>query len=248
MLDFTQIAFALCGALFAGFTTGFAGFGTGLVASGLWFHALPAHFVPPMVVLSSVAAHLTGLATVRSTFNWQKASPFLMGGVIGVPIGAAALAAASPHMLKFSIGCFLVVYAAAQLLGLARLHIGSWGGRPADAAVGASGGILGGFAGLSGPLPLIWLQLRGGPVGHQRATYQPYNMVIMVLAIIGMALVGQISQAVLIVALVCLPATIAGAWVGSRAYTFVSDAMFRRVVLALLLVSGLVLVGQTLMG
>ena len=31
----------LLGALLAGFTTGFAGFGTGLVASGLWFHALP---------------------------------------------------------------------------------------------------------------------------------------------------------------------------------------------------------------
>src|SRR3546814_17357102 len=58
--------------------------------------------------------------------------------------------------------------AISQLSGLTRLAIGAWGGRPSDAAVGVGGGILGGFAGLSGPLPLIWLQLRGGPSAEQR--------------------------------------------------------------------------------
>ena len=47
--DPASLAFVLIGALLAGFTTGFAGFGTGLVAAGLWFHALPAEMVPPGV-------------------------------------------------------------------------------------------------------------------------------------------------------------------------------------------------------
>src|SRR3546814_7469951 len=89
-------------------------------------------------------------------------------------------------MLRLSVGIFLVFYAISQLSGLTRLAIGAWGGRPSDAAVGVGGGILGGFAGLSGPLPLIWLQLRGGPSAEQRAVYQPFNLIVLAIAGAGM--------------------------------------------------------------
>jgi uncharacterized membrane protein YfcA len=148
--------------LVAGFATGLAGFGTGLVASGLWFHALPAEIVPPLVALSSVAAQIVGSATVRKAFDWSQATPYLIGGVIGVPVGVAALASASPLFLRTSIGAFLIVYAAFQLMQRRKREIGLWGGKTADGIIGIGGGFLGGFAGLSGPLPLIWLQLRGG--------------------------------------------------------------------------------------
>ena len=75
-VDTASLALVLLGAAIAGFTTGFAGFGTGLVASGLWFHALPAAMVPPLVVLSSVAAQIMGLLTLRPTFDWPRATPF----------------------------------------------------------------------------------------------------------------------------------------------------------------------------
>jgi uncharacterized membrane protein YfcA len=68
--DPASLAFVLIGALLAGFTTGFAGFGTGLVAAGLWFHALPTEMVPPLVALTAVAAQLVGLATMRRSFEW----------------------------------------------------------------------------------------------------------------------------------------------------------------------------------
>ena len=105
--DFATLAVVAAGAFFAGFTTGFAGFGTGLVASGLWFHALPAGMVPPLVALTSVAAQIVGLVTVRKSFNWPQTAPYLAGAMIGVPIGVAALAAASPFILRTLIGAFL---------------------------------------------------------------------------------------------------------------------------------------------
>ena len=114
-LDLTTLAIVVLGALVAGFTTGFAGFGTGLVASGLWLHALPVAMVPPLVALASVAAQLVGLATVRKAFDWPAAVPYLAGGSIGVPLGLAALAAATPFVLRTSIGACLVAYAGYQL-------------------------------------------------------------------------------------------------------------------------------------
>ena len=243
--DAATFVIVLLGALVAGFTTGFAGFGTGLVSSGLWFHALPAPMVPPLVALASVAAQLIGLITVRKAFNWQRATPFLLGGVAGVPLGVAALSVASPTVLRLSVGVFLVTYALFQLCGLVRFKIANWGGSKANAAVGVGGGFLGGFAGLSGPLPLIWLQLRGGTSDQQRAAYQPFNLVVLGIASMGMAVSGQIDKHVLTIAILCLPLTLIGAWIGARIYKRVAEKTFRTVVLILLSISGIILIGQT---
>ncbi|GAB4392341.1 MAG: sulfite exporter TauE/SafE family protein [Kiloniellaceae bacterium] len=244
--DTSTLAFLLFGALAAGFVTGFAGFGTGLVASGFWFHVLPPAFVPPLVVMASVVGQLVGLARLRPQFDWPRAAPFLIGGALGVPLGVAALTLASPELLRLLVGAFLVCYAASQLTGLTRLSIGPWGGRGADGAVGLGGGILGGFAGLSGPLPLVWLQLRGGPSVAQRAVYQPFNLVVLFLAALAMAAAGRIEGGAFQAMLLAVPATALGAWLGAHFYSKASEAVFRRVVLFLLLASGALLVGQSL--
>ena len=243
--DTVTLAIVLSGALVAGFTTGFAGFGTGLVSSGLWFHALPALMVPPLVALASVAAQLASLITVRKAFDWRHATPFLAGGIVGVPLGVGALSIASPDILRMSVGFFLVAYALFRLCVFTRFTVECWGGWKANSAIGVGGGFLGGFAGLSGPLPLIWLQLRGGTGDQQRAIYQPFNLAILSLASVGMVISGQIDKSVLIIAGLCLPVTLAGAWFGARAYRRVSEQTFRMVVLTLLLVSGVILIGQT---
>jgi uncharacterized protein len=244
--DLATLTMVIAGALVAGFTTGFAGFGTGLVASGFWFHVLPAAMVPPLVALASVAGQIVGVVTVRKAFDWARLMPFLIGAAVGIPLGVVALAAVSPFWLKMSAGAFLVVYSSFQLLARRRREIGAWGGRWADGAVGIGGGFLGGFAGLSAPLPVMWLQLRGGPTDGQRAIYQPFNLIVLSLASAGMALGGQITAPVLWIALLSLPATLGGAWIGARLYGAVSARTFQRLVLLLLLVSGGILVAQAL--
>ena len=247
MPDPFSFILVVIGAFVAGFTSGFAGFGTGLVASGLWFHALPAQMVPPLVAFASVASQALGLFALRKAFDWRRSMPFLLGGVAGVPVGVFALAQASPDALKAVIGTFLILYALFQLAGVARLSTLNRGSRGIDGLVGAGGGFLGGFAGLSGPLPLIWLQMGGGSSDMQRAVYQPFNLIVLALAGTGMIVTGQAGGNVAILALTCLPATLAGTWIGIRLYRGAGEATFQRVVLLLLFLSGLVLVAQMVM-
>ena len=247
-LDLTTLSIVILGALIAGFTTGFAGFGTGLVASGLWFHALPAPMVPPLVALASVVGQAVGMAKVRKAFDWQRTMPYLLGGAVGIPLGVAALATASPFLLRTSAGAFLIGYSAYQLVVRRRREIGGLGGRLADGVVGAGGGFLGGFAGLSGPLPVMWLQLRGGSADSQRAIYQPFNLIVLVLASIGMQISGEMTPQVWWISLACLPATAGGAWIGAHVYGFVSPQTFQRLVLCLLLASGCILVAPAFDG
>lgn len=244
--DVATVGLLLAGAAVAGSVSGFAGFGTGLVASGFWYLALPAASVPPLIVAVSIVGQLLGLLRLHRSLDWRSAGPFLAGGVIGLPFGLLALHLASPSLLRTTVGIFLIGYAVTQLGGLRRWSIGHWGGRPADMVVGSGGGFLGGFAGLSGLLPLIWLQLRGDPGAVQWMVYQPFNLVILSLAGAAMLLTGQIDSTAAGAMLYCVPALVIGTQIGLRLYSGVGEAVFKKTVLALLLASGLILIWQSI--
>lgn len=242
--DGLALLLLVAGAFAAGFTTGFAGFGTALIASGIWMHGLPPALIPPLVTIAAVIAHIVSIATTRPKFNWIAAKPFLIGGTIGIPLGVAALTIAETGTIRSAVGVFLLLFAAMQLVKAERVTIGQWGGQHADACVGLGGGVLGGFAGLSGPLPIIWLQLRGGPSADQRAIYQPFNLVVLAVAVGGMGLAGLVDATVLVYAAIATPLTLLGSWFGARIYLEVSEHAFRTVVLVLLLLSGLALTAR----
>ena len=233
------------GALAAGFVSGFSGFGAALVASGFWFLVVAPDIVPPLVVTAGLAGQILGYFRLRRAMSFSKAVPFVTGGVFGVPIGIALLSVAAPSALRLSVGIFLVGYTVFQMSGLSRISIGQWGGLTADRVIGFLGGILGGFTGLSGPVPLVWVQLRGIPAREQRAYYQPYNLVMLALAFVGMALAGRMGAGFWPLAGIVVPLTLIGAAIGVRCYQGSGEAMLRRIILLLLCISGLVLIGQT---
>ena len=99
----------------------------------------------------------------------------MLGGLIGVPIGTALLGFVRVQPLKVGVGLLLIFYC--TWMGLVRRPpVVMGGGRLADATAGLGGGILGGMASLSGPIPVIWVQLRGWTALAQRGVNQPYNM------------------------------------------------------------------------
>ena len=230
----------LAGALLAGFVNGLAGFGTGLVALGLWLHVVDPMLASPLVVICSVAAQILSLYSIRPTFNLYRLYPFLLGGALGVPIGVMALNHIEVDSFRAGVGGFLVLYCAFTLASR-RLPVFNRGGKPADGAVGFAGGILGGAAGLSGALPTVWCGLKGWGKTEQRAVYQPFNLAILSWALIAQAQQGYITAEVGRLALICLPGTVLGVWLGVKAFGRVDDRQFRLIILWLLLASGSVL-------
>ncbi|MCG8595561.1 MAG: sulfite exporter TauE/SafE family protein [Kiloniellales bacterium] len=225
------------GAGLAGFVAGLAGFGTGLVALGVWLHVLDPLLAAPLVVICAVVGHFQSLWSLRRRLVWSRLRPFLAGGLPGVPLGTLLLGLLDPEVFRGLVGVFLLVYAGTLLL-LRQMPVLNFGGRLADAAVGLGGGVLGGFAGLSGPLPTIWCSLKGWSKDEQRSVFQGFNLSILSLALISQALGGVVTREVLLLGLVCLPATSLGAWLGRCSYDRIDDRQFRRLVLWLLLASG----------
>lgn len=245
-LDPTTVAFLIIGASAACFVAGLAGFGTALVASGLFFHALPEEMVPPLIVLSAVTGHITALTLSRRTLAFRPTVPFLIAGAAGVPIGVACLSILSPNALKGVVGAILIAYCLASLMGAIKPVGAALRTRSRDAAVGGLGGVFGGIAGLSGVPPLVWLQISATEPVEMRNILQCFNLIILSLSAIVMGIGGHIDGPVLEALVVVVPAAAIGAVAGSWAFTRVSPRTFQRIVLAILLISGITLVWKVI--
>jgi uncharacterized membrane protein YfcA len=235
----------LFGALAGGFVSGLAGFGTALMALGIWLYVLPPAIAVPLVLICSVIAQLSTLPSIWKTIDFSIVWPFLIGGLIGVPLGTLLIAQADPKVFKLTVGIFLLVFPTALYFQRKEMAF-SFGGKAADGLIGFAGGILGGLAGLSGPLPILWASVRGWTKEQRRGIFQIFNFSILATSLAVQIATGFVKVDVFWLALIAFPGTVIGAWIGARAYHALSDGNFRDVVLGLLFLSGVGLVWSSI--
>ena len=231
--------------MLAGFVQGLTGFGTALVTSVFWSATLPPSVAAPLITVSSVVSLSVATRAVLPSLDWRRAAPLLLGGVAGTPLGIWINPLIDPAQFRLGIGIMLCLYCPAMLLAR-RLPTVTVGGPPLDAFVGAIGGAMGGIAALSGPVPVLWCTLRGGPRDSQRATLQVFLLTAQIAALVGYTAAGLYTPRVLGMAVWIVPSVLLPSLLGTVAYGRLDANAFRRVVLVLLALSGVVLVGQGL--
>jgi len=236
-----QVGVVFLGALAGGIVNGLTGFGAGITALGLWLYVISPSVASSLAIICATASQLQTFPMIRRTIQWERALPLIVPGIIGVPIGTLLLAQIEPKYFKIGIGCFLIAYSA-YVLTRQREMKSVWGGRIADGLVGFGGGVLGGLAGLSGVLPVVWTDFRGWTKEQRRGVVQAFNLSILTIALASHAVSGLLTRQVALVTVVALPATIAGAWLGYLIYRRITDRSYQRAVMVLLFLSGVVLI------
>jgi uncharacterized protein len=121
-------------------------------------------------------------------------------------------------------------------------------GRAGDTGIGVLNGVLGGATGLGGILPVIWTTLRGWTRDEQRGVHQPTAFATFLMSIFALGGAGLVTPATTRLFLFGLPALIAGTVFGWSLYGRLDEAVFRKIVLVLLLLSGLAIVGTGHLG
>lgn len=245
LVETSAYAVLLFGALAGGFISGLAGFGTALMALGIWLFVLPPSLAVPLVLSCSVIAQSLTLPSMWKDFDLSLVWPFLIGGLAGVPLGTLLIAHADPAVFKLTIGVFLVVFPVVLLLQRRPMAF-RFGGRLADGAIGFAGGIMGGLAGLSGPLPILWASVRGWGKHERRGVFQIYNWTVLLTALCLQIGSGLVERRVIWLILLAFPGTLIGTRLGARVYRALSDRHFADVAFVLLLFSGVGLVWNSL--
>jgi uncharacterized membrane protein YfcA len=229
-------------ATFAGaLVAGLSGFAFGLIVSAIWLYMLTPLQTATLIIAFGLIVQGYSVWKLRGALDWRKLWPFMAGAALGVPVGVSILTWANPIHVRMGVGALLVLYSLYALLRPAIAPVKA-GGALADAGIGFLNGVLGGVTGLTGILVTIWCGLRGWPKDIQRAVFQPVAVAIFLMSALWIGAKGAITPDTIKLFLIGLPAVFAGTWVGLKLYGRLDEASFRKVVLVLLLASGVLLI------
>jgi uncharacterized membrane protein YfcA len=237
------LAYLALGAACGGFINGLAGFGTALFALGWWLQVMPPVEAVSISLAMSVISGIQGVVLVWPSIDWARLARFILPALIGVPLGVQILSLIDPGPLKIAVAAFLVLYGGfftfrRNLPNLTRRTPGT------DMTVGFLGGVLGGAAGLSGALPTMWCTLRAWTKSQQRAVLQPFNVTILGLSAVILAVRGAYDGKTLVSIAIALPVTMLAAQLGITVFKRLRDDQFRKLLIGMLFVSGLVLAAR----
>jgi uncharacterized membrane protein YfcA len=232
--------FLLLGGVFAGaMVSGFTGFAFSAVAGAVLLHALPPGEAVPLMMVCSLLVQSFSLVSLRRHIEWRASAVFIAGGLLGLPPALYLLLNADATLFRIGFGAFLVAYAGYMLFRPATRHFKEWGGAKQDVLVGLLSGLVGGITAMPGAVLMVWCDLRGLPKERQRGLVQPYITVMQLAALALLAMRGNLPEALIGNAVLALAPLGAGALAGLALFGRVNDLLFRRLVLSVLLVSGL---------
>ena len=239
--SWATLALIVAGAFVGGFVNGLTGFGTALSGLPLWLQAVEPLVAAQLASACSIVGHVASIPHVWHAADWRRLAPMLVAGLIGVPIGTMILPLIPLNTFRMTVGLVLIVYCSFMLFAAGRVRLAA-GGPVAEAVVGFAGGILGGIAALSGTLPTIYAALKGWPKDQRRVFFQAFNFTLLTAMLLASAVQGLIGLKFLIALAIAVPGTLLGSQLGIRTYRKLDDRRFDRVVLFVLLLSGVGLV------
>jgi uncharacterized membrane protein YfcA len=235
-MDGFVLGLFLFAAFLGGFASGLAGFAMGFIVSGIWLHVITPIQTTALIAGYGLWTQGYGVWKLRDTLSWRTVAPFIVGGVVGVPLGTMMLTHVDPAHVRTGVGILLIVY---SLYGLVKPTLQPrQAGVATDSGIGFVNGLLGGLTGLPGFVITVWCQMRGWNKDEQRAVFQPVILAGMVLIALSLAVNHAITIETLKLYALGLPALLAGLWLGFQFYGKLDDVAFRKLVLVLLLCSG----------
>jgi uncharacterized membrane protein YfcA len=234
-----DLALFFLATLLGAVVAGIAGFAFGLIASAIWLHIIPPVQSAPLIAAFAILIQGATLWKLRHAVKISRLLPFIAGGAVGIPLGAAALKWTSPAQMQAFIGAALIVF---SLYSLARPTLPAVkGGGLADCIVGLLSGAFSGSTGLAGIPVIVWASLRRWSKDDQRAVFQPVVVAVFVMTLMWFGSFGVITPETLRLFWIGVPALAIGSWLGLKLYGRLDEGTFRVVVLVLLFVSGIAL-------
>ncbi|MDP6428546.1 MAG: sulfite exporter TauE/SafE family protein [Rhodospirillales bacterium] len=238
LLHLLDINLAIAGAVAvaAAVLRGFTGFGANLIwAPVLLFLWGPVEAVAIMGLTGLAAAAQACVPEIRRA-DWPEITPIVVASAICGPLGVVALVHLEPDLVRRAIGAFILIIA--LILASGWQYHGSRGLTPKLITGGVAGG-LAGFAAIGGPICVLYFMAAPGPAEVQRANNMISVSVLVPMVLVSLAISGGIGIDTLIRSAILLAPYSLGVWLGARLFHAIPKALFRRAVLALLMIIGI---------
>ena len=189
-----------------------------------------------VIILMEIVVTAQLLPGVRREVNWRAIAPMGIAAALFMPAGSWLLVTLDPDLFARFVALVVLAFSIVLMMG--------WRHRRREEGLAERRGrrVLRGVDGGDEPrqsarhgLPPV---RRGQCAATNRANFTGYFAVTLIALVAMMAASGLIDRNALVTAAILLPVFMAGAFVGSRLFRKSSEALYRRVALALLLCVG----------
>ena len=231
----TDLLIAATVATAAGLMRGFAGVGSGMLMAPIFVLLFSPVRTVAIIVLMEIVVTAQLLPGVRREIRWNVIAPMGVAAALLMPAGSWLLVTLDPDLLARFIA--LVVLAFSIILMIGWRYDGekkAW----MSAGVGALSGVLIASTSLGNPPVMVYLLSGRDRAATNRANFTGYFAITLAALIALMTATRLIDRTSLVTAALLLPVFMAGANVGSRLFRKSSEALYRRVALALLFCVG----------
>lgn len=238
-IDRTLLALVIFGAAAVSSIGGFAF--SALCGAALFHTEMDRVEVVRTMLVSSIGIQLMIIMSMWRNIEWLHLCRFLIGGLIGVPVGLFVLLHFERRLFAICVGGLLCAYSAYMILR--RPFVLPRRTCLLDVLVGFAGGVTGGAVAFPGAPVTAWCQLKGGTRDQQRSIYQPFILLMQIASLSLMALLSNETDraGLALNRVMAVPPALAGALIGLYIYHRCTDRVFLIVVNAMLFFSGLTL-------
>lgn len=213
------------------FTQSLSGFGSALVAMAILPSLLGLQVAAPLVALVAATAEVILLLRFRSALTLQPIWRMAVGAVFGIPLGVFALRQVNDKLTLTLLGIVIIGYALYALFHfkLPKLQQPRWA-----FVFGFVAGLLGGAYNTSGPPAVVYGDSSRWSPAEFKANLQAFFLLNDVLVVAAHGVSGNLTGQVWQLYLLALPLIGLGIWAGWYCERFINPAMFRNLVLWLL--------------
>ncbi len=221
-------------------STGFGGF----AAMPLMALAVPMNLLVPVWSLLVIASSVTIVGHDRVHVSWRDIGHVVPSCVVGVGIGLYVFTSVDPRMLARAFGLLVLGYAIYTLWKLSRNAPGPHRG---SASLAHGAGMLAGamgtvFGTMSSVFFAIYLDARRITKTQFRATISAMMLFLALVRGAGYLAAGVFGREALVLFAAALPFMLVGMYLGDRVHARIDETTFKRLVCAVLLLSGAALV------
>lgn len=224
---------------FAFLILGLTGFGHALVAMPLLVPALGVQGAAPLVALVSLTGECIMLIRYRRQLKLRTLWRLVLASIIAIPLGVWGVRIVDERFALTVLGMIAIGYGAYSLLDLwlPQVQNPNWA-----FGFGFLSGLLSGAYNTGGPPVVIYGTLNRWPPAEFKSSLQGMFVLNTLAVVATHGLSGNITAAVLTNFLVALPTLCLGLFAGWQLEKRVNPALFRKIVLVMLIMIGLRLV------
>ena len=220
------------------FVQGLAGFGIGLVSLAFLPFLMSPQQAIVLITLYAAIFIVIIFIPLRRDFTLHGMIELVVGTIVATPVGVWLLAELPSDLLKRLIGLVLLLIVALEWLGLypERLRGRGWG-----FGAGVAAGLLGGAIGTPGPPVILYAAAQDWSPRTVKANIQAFLIVNQAVILIGYWWASLLDREIWRLTWLFAAPAVIGLVAGMLLFNRLDRERFRRVVFAVLLLSGLVL-------